>query len=458
MKKSWVNLILSMACLTAGQGILASSPTGADLSWTAGTPLPPVSPTSESEPVLWYFWRGGCPFCDLAETWLVELEKDLPELIVRRVEVVQDPAGRDLFIQMMTERGERASAVPTFIFEETVWVGFTRPLAEDIETRIRAWLAGADPGPGRTVIDLGAFGHMEMGDRTMGTATLLIAFIDGFNPCSLWVLTVLLAMILGTRSRIRSAAVGLTFLLVTAAVYGAFIAGLFAALELTAHLGWIRVAVAGLALAFGAVNVKDFFASSRGPSLTIPARFKPGIYRGGRALRKDRPLPVTLGLTVGIAGGVALVELPCTAGFPVLWTTLLSEAGVAGAAFGGLLALYLLVYLSVEIALLTGAVVTLKATRLQEEHGEVLKLFGGTVMIALAVILLVDPTIMEQLAGSLVVIGIALAAATLALLIRRSRHFQTWITRSRAPEAREDQPPEGSTPGERGCGSDPEAP
>ena len=457
MKRGYVRLVLCMAWLGTVQAMIAPSPAAADLGARAGAPHL-QAPPPESGPVLWYFWRDACPFCDLAESWLVELEEALPELVVRRVEVVRDPAGRDLFIEMMRERGEQASAVPTFIFRETVWVGFTRPLAEDIEGEIRAWLADAEPEPGRTVIDLGPFGLFEVGGHTMGTATLLIAFIDGFNPCSLWVLTILLAMILGTRSRIRIAAVGLTFLLVTAAVYGAFIGGLFVALEVAAHLGWIRVAVAALALAFGAVNVKDFFASGRGPSLTIPARFKPSIYRGGRALRKDRPLPVTLALTVGIAGGVALVELPCTAGFPVLWTTLLSEAGIAGAAFGGLLALYLLVYLSVEIALLTGAVVTLRATRLQEEHGEVLKLFGGTVMIALAVVLLVDPTLMERITGSLVVIGIAVAAATLILLVGRSRRVRDRITRSPPPGTRGERHREGSTPGERGRASGPEAP
>ncbi len=388
------------------------------------SPMPGAAPADlrpATDPVLWYFWGEECPFCQRAEPWLLELETEHPELVVRRVEVVRDPDGRALFGTMMRERGREPTAIPTFILGESVWVGFTRPLADALQAEVRAQLAHevAGPPPRRTVLDLGPFGDLDVSGHPMAGATLLIAFIDGFNPCSLWVLTVLLAMILGTRSRARVAAVGLTFLLVTAAVYGAFIVGLFAALEVAAHMGWVRVAVAALALAFGLVNVKDFFASGRGPSLTIPDRFKPRIYGGGRALRQDRPLVVTLALTVGIAGGVALVELPCTAGFPVLWTTLITEAGIGGASFMGLLALYLLVYLSVEVALLVGAVVTLRATRLQEAHGGVLKLFGGTVMIALALVLLIDPTLMERLLGSLVVVALALGVATVILVGRR---------------------------------------
>jgi cytochrome c biogenesis protein CcdA len=377
----------------------------------------------EDPPVLWYFWRGDCPVCQRAEPWLDEMEAAHPALEIRKVEVLRDLAGRALFERMMNDRGTRASAVPTFILGDRVWVGFTRPLAEEMEAAIRRRL-GEPPveiSAGRAILDLGPLGRVDVGRQPMSMATVLIAFVDGFNPCSLWVLTVLLAMILGTRSRIRIAAVGLTFLLVTAAVYGVFIVGLFTALEVAAQLGWVRVAVALLALVFGLINVKDFLAFKRGPSLTIPDRFKPRIYRGGRTLREDRPLPLTLAITVGIAGGVALVELPCTAGFPVIWSTLVSEAAVGRTAFFGLLLLYLGVYLSVEIAVLAGAIITLRATRLQEGHGRKLKLVGGMVMIALAGVLLVDPAIMENLMGSLVVVGGALALSILVLLVERLR-------------------------------------
>ncbi len=380
----------------------------------AGTELPPV---------LWYFWRGDCPVCQRAEPWLEEMETAYSALEIRRVEVLRDLAGRALFERMMNDRGTRASAVPTFILGDRVWVGFTSPLAEEMEAAVQEWLGEppAEVSTGRAILDLGPLGRVDVGRQPMSMATILIAFVDGFNPCSLWVLTVLLAMILGTRSRARIAAVGLTFLLVTATIYGVFIVGLFAALEVAAQLGWIRVAVALLALVFGLINVKDFLAFKRGPSLTIPDRFKPGIYRGGRTLRADRPLPLTLAMTVGIAGGGALIELPCTAGFPVIWTTLVSEAAVGQTAFIGLLFLYLGVYLSVEIAILAVAIITLRATRLQEGHGRKLKLVGGMVMIALAGVLLVDPAIMESLMGSLVVVAGALALSILVLLVEALR-------------------------------------
>lgn len=266
-------------------------------------------------------------------------------------------------------------------------------------------------------IGLGPFGEIELSAQPLLAATVLIAAVDGFNPCSLWVLTVLLAMILHTRSRRRVAAVGLTFLTVTASIYGLFIAGVFSAFAVAGFSTPIRFGVAALALGFAAVNIKDYFAFGRGFSLSIPDRFKPSIYRGGRAARDDRPLPVVLAITVALAAGVAIIELPCTAGLPLVWTGLLSDAGVAGGDFAALLAVYLLVYLAIELVILTVAVVTLGALRIDEGRGRVLKLIGGAVMAAIAVVLIIDPTIMESLLGSVGVIGGALVlAAAVALL------------------------------------------
>ena len=266
-------------------------------------------------------------------------------------------------------------------------------------------------------VGLGPFGEVELAGQPLVAATALIAFVDGFNPCSLWVLTVLLAMILHTRSRARVAAVGLTFLLVTATIYGVFIAGLFAAFAVAGFADPIRFAVAALALAFAAVNIKDYFAFKQGVSLSIPDRFKPRIYRGGRSVREDKPLPVVLAITVALAAGVAIIELPCTAGLPLVWTGLVSEAGVDGAGFLGLLAVYLLVYLGVEVALLVAALVTLASVRLDEGRGRVLKLIGGAVMAAIAIVLVVDPSIMESFAGSFGVIGAALGVAAIIALV-----------------------------------------
>jgi cytochrome c biogenesis protein CcdA/thiol-disulfide isomerase/thioredoxin len=397
---------------------------------------------------LLYFGADGCPYCQQMEVFLDELEGRHPEgLVVERREVSGDPAARQRWRAELATRGEQPTGVPTAILGEQVWVGFDQGVAEQIERTVDAALEAAAPigppvpdGPEDAEVtdppdpvEVPLLGPVRLEGRSPLAATALIAFVDGFNPCSLWVLTVLLAMVLNAgATRARMAAVGGTFLLVTGLLYGAFILGAFTVLGFVGYLEGIRYAVAVLALVVGAINVKDYVAFRRGPSLTIPDRFKPRLYRSVRDIRDPRRgLPAVLGLTVLMAAGISLVELPCTAGFPIIWSGILRTQGVAGAEFAGLLALYLLIYVLDELAVFAVALTTLRVTGLQEGHGRGLKLLGGTVMLALAVVLIAAPGLMETLAGALLVMVVA---AALALVVAAAHR---WRTRGEAVPAGE---------------------
>jgi hypothetical protein len=172
-----------------------------------------------------------------------------------------------------------------------------------------------------------------------------------------------------------------------------------------------------LALALAAVNVKEYAWFGRGVSLTIPARFKPRIARSARSLALERrSLPVVLGATAAVAAGVSLLELPCTAGFPVVWTSLLAERGVGTAEYAFLLTVYLLLFLVDEIAILVAAIAAMRIGRLQERHGRVLKLAGGMLMAVLAGVMLVDPGLLEDVAGAAIVLGAAAGLTAAAML------------------------------------------
>jgi hypothetical protein len=53
---------------------------------------------------------------------------------------------------------------------------------------------------------------------------------------------------------------------------------------------------------------------------------------------------VLVAATVALSAGVPIVEFGCTAGFPVLWATLLNQQQTSGTEFLGLLLLYMLIY------------------------------------------------------------------------------------------------------------------
>ena len=263
-------------------------------------------------------------------------------------------------------------------------------------------------------------GAVDLATQSLALSTALIAFVDGFNPCSLWVLSVLLALTLHTGSRKKVLIIGLVFLTVTSLVYMMFIAGLFTMFTIVSFAGWIRLLVALVALFFAAVNIKDYFWYKEGISFTIADEKKPGLYRSmRRVLNAGDSMPALIGATIVMSAGASLVEFSCTAGFPVLWTNLLVSQGVTALTFVALLALYMLIYQIDELAIFLVAVFSMRASRIEEKHGRILKLIGGMLMLTLAAVMLINPSLMNQVSTSLLVFAVAFAAALLVLLVHR---------------------------------------
>ena len=166
----------------------------------------------------------------------------------------------------------------------------------------------ASTGPS---VELPLLGTVDLGGSSLLVSTLLIGFADGINPCSLWVLAVLLAIVLHSGSRGRVALVGSTFLIVTAGMYGLYIVGMYSALDYAGQLGWIRAGVAVVALAFGVLQLKDGLTPGVGPSLSISPSRRPRIYRAMRGVaRPDRGLTGHAGRHCGTGSRGVLARDP----------------------------------------------------------------------------------------------------------------------------------------------------
>jgi glutaredoxin len=392
----------------------------------------------DPRPVEIHFISGaGCPHCAEARPFLDALAARHPRVRVHELEIWTQRQNRAPAAELAARWGIELASVPVILVGQRAWVGFApQPTAAEIEAVVQDCLARgcAEPQTAAppvaatgSTLALPGFGSIDLGAHSLVASTALIAFVDGFNACSLWVLTLLLAVTLHTGSRGKVAVIGLTFLSVTSAVYALFIAGLFGALQVLPFAGALRVVMALLALLFAVVNLKDYFWYGRGLSFSIPDQAKPGLYRRMRAVTAaGRSFPALIGATVVLSASASLVEFACTAGFPVLWTQLLAQHGAGGLQFAALLLLYMLIYQADELAIFAVAVWTMRALRLEERHGRLLKLASGMLMGVLAVTLLVAPDALDALGSALAVFGVAVlgTAAVLVgerLLVRPAR-------------------------------------
>ena len=416
-----------------------------------------VMPVFAEQPVVnvYVFEREGCPYCAQALAHLHELATQEPRIVIHEFDVVKDPEDRELFFAFGDKFGFEPQYVPTIFIGSQFWVGYNENIQAEMDRKIQQCLATpcVDEGigilrefglvdalsPGEPVegevppdeesspVDESAFsitlpliGQIDLADQSLLLSTLLISFVDGFNPCSIWVLSMLLAITLNTRSRKKVLIIGFVFITVTAIVYALFIGGLFTVFTFIGYVGWIQLVVALIALVFALVNIKDYFWYKEGLSFTISDKQKPGIYKGiRRIMNAEENIWGLISATVVMAAGVSLVEFSCTAGFPMVWTNLLAFHEVTGLAFLGFLLVYMLVYQIDEMGIFLVAVFTLRKSKMEEKYGRILKLLGGILMLALAIVMLVDPTLMNQIGSSLWVFGAAFGLTGLILLVHQ---------------------------------------
>ena len=454
--KLWVNFLLLTVFLLS----LAS--------WT--TPVRAQTPVPVNPVYIYLFWGDGCPHCAKAKPYFESLAAAYPEIQLRTYEVYYDAGNQKLFSLMAEKYGLDQLAVPTIFIGEKYLQGYSEEYNSSIEAVVVQCIQNdcGDPGFGvidttglitstptpsmrmtstpppevpetstpaqsdstfnypssnlnlSTDLEIPILGKLDLDSKSPVITTALIALVDGFNPCSLWVLTMLLALTLHTGSRKKVFIIGILFLTVTAGIYALFIAGLFSIFKITSAMGWIRILVALIALFFALVNIKDYFWYKEGISFTIADEKKPGIFKKMRAVMDaSQSFTGLVGATIALAVGVSMVEFSCTAGFPVIWTNILTAQKISGVAFVLLLIVYMVIYQLDEMIIFFSSIATLKASRLEEKHGRVLKLISGTLMLTLSIIMLVNPALLNELSSSLLIFGFAFLTTLVIWLIHR---------------------------------------
>jgi hypothetical protein len=277
----------------------------------------------------------------------------------------------------------------------------------------------ANPG---TRIQVPLLGQMDPATWSLPLLTLVIAGLDAFNPCAFFVLFFLLSLLVHARGRARMLLVGGTFVLASGLVYFLFMAAWLNLFILVGGAALVTTVAGLVALLVGGLNVKDYFWFRQGPSLSIPSRAKPGLFARMRALLAADRLGAMLLGTLVLALAANSYELLCTAGFPMVYTRVLTLNELPAPVYYGYLALYNLIYVLPLLAIVLVFSLTLGARKLTERQGRILKLLSGLMMLGLGLVMLSAPELLVQ---PWVGVLLLLIAGLSTLVIARSRVRET---------------------------------
>ncbi len=385
-----------------------------------------------------YFRAEGCPHCEDAGAFFARLAAEEPRIVVRDYEVGRDAANRALFQGALEALKVEEGGVPLIFVGDWATLGYHTDATTGAEIRrqvarcleagcpdaLESIRTGRAPAvqprqAGADVLRLPLIGEVDAAALSLPLLTVTLAALDAFNPCAFFVLLFLLSMMAHQKSRARMLAVGGIFVFFSGLMYFAFMAAWLSLFQLLGQLAWVTLAAGLLAVFVGAANVKDFFLSGRGVSLSIPESKKPDIFRRARAILAAENLPAMIMATVFLAVAANFYELLCTAGFPMVYTRILTLGEPSPVARYFYLALYNLVYVLPLAAIVLVFVRTLGARKLGEREGRLLKLLSGTMMLELGVLLLVAPEWLSRLGVAFALLALAVGATWIAARLTR---------------------------------------
>ena len=409
------------------------------------------------------FWSATCPHCAKAHEFLNELQKRYDWLRVFSYEVTGSTANMDMYRQMAQSLGRPAGQVPAFFYCKQMDIGFVNAettgkrletlliyyrdaLQKQIDQRRAVPPAAAipillltlpeeapsipfddlvlelptPPLPAEETVELPWWGNVKASAVSLPALTIILGALDSFNPCAFFVLLILLGLMMHTGSRQRMLIVGSVFVFISGLVYFMFMAAWLNLFFWVGHLRTITLVAGFVALVAAIINIKDYFWFKAGVSLSISDSTRSRLVQKMIRVVQQNGLVALIGGTAGLAFAANLYELLCTAGFPLIYTRVLTLRDLPEWAYYGYLALYNVVYVIPLFLIVVVFSVTLSSHKLTEYQGRTLKLASGLMMLALGGILVVDPGFLNNLVGAGGLLTATITATAIIVLIDRA--------------------------------------
>jgi len=375
---------------------------------------------------LYFFWSISCPHCQEARPFIEFLSENYPWIKVHSNEISRNRDNLSAYQMMATELGQDARSVPAFFICGGMFVGWDKPQSTgqtllDSARRCRDEGVVQQPDNVNSMVKLPLLGELETSSLSLPVFTLIIAGLDAFNPCAFFILLFLLSLLVHARSRRRMLLVGMTFILVSGLIYFVFMAAWLNLFLIVGSQPYVTMAAGLIAIVFGALNSKDFFNASQGPSLGISASAKPGIFKRMAGLISADHLPTLLLGTFTLAMAVNSYELLCTAGFPMVYTRTLTMHQLSETTYYLYLALYNFIYI-IPLMIIVGVfTATLGSRKLSQNEGRLLKLLSGIMMLLLGFILILAPQWLNNLLTGASLLATALVLAGLIWIWQKKK-------------------------------------
>lgn len=240
-------------------------------------------------------------------------------------------------------------------------------------------------------INIPILGEINPASFSLPLLTIVMGALDGFNPCAMWVLVFLISMLLGMKNKKRMWTLGSAFIVASSGVYFLFMVAWLNLILFLGFIFWIRIAIAALALYTGIYQLKEFFTEKEVACKVTGTEKRQRIFARLKDIVHENSFWLALSGIILLAGAVNLVELLCSAGLPAIYTQVLALNDLTKLQYYLYILGYIFFFMLDDLIVFIFAMTTLHLTGMTTKYVRTAKLIGGVLMVLIGVLLIFKP-------------------------------------------------------------------
>lgn len=369
--------------------------------------------------------RTDCSHCHEEKAYLDELAETRDDIEVRIIDI-GEPEGKTLF-EKVTETEKLSKSTPVTAVGGSIIQGFDSP--ETTGKRIEALIeenrsssamgfqaileaggsqkvekvmgASCDdgdicktPGGEPLFVNIPFFGSTDVSRFSLPVMSGVLGFIDGFNPCAMWVLVTFLLVLMQLGDRFKVLLIAGLFILAETITYYLILNVWFTTWDFVG-LDRFVTPIVGLVAIGGGLFFLYEWKFTDGTCQVTDIKKRSQI---SSRIRKIANEPFTWLTALGVivlALSVNVIEFACSIGIPQAFTKILEINGLGFLEAQGLIFVYIFFYMIDDFIVFGLALWGASKLQSTQVYAKWCNLFGGLLMIALGLLLILNPNLLK---------------------------------------------------------------
>ena len=402
--------------------------------------LLPVSAKADEKVInIHLFYGNGCPHCAAEEEFLSDYLKDRTDVKLYKYEIWYDSHNQELLSKVQKEMGTtNKNGVPFTVIGKKTIVGYADGVTdEQIKDAINYYLnndyrdyAGEITGKVKKAdvkedttkdesktedkkenkiekaddtkdsdqtdenVTVPVLGKINAKKVSLPILAVVLGFVDGFNPCAMWILIFLITMLFNMKDRKKMWILGLTFILTSGIVYLMFMLAWLNLATFISKIAFIRLLIAVIALVVGLINVYKYIDSLKKKDEgcdVVDKKDRKKIMEKIISITHEKKFIIALLGIMVLAASVNIIELMCSIGIPLLFTQILAMNNLSTFSYMIYMFIYIFFFLIDDIIVFFVAMFTLNIKALSTKYTKYSHLIGGIIMLIIGILMIFKP-------------------------------------------------------------------